>query len=486
MNKWLRRITEMQEKYGTTFKTMQDVRNFQRKHGLVVDGKIGEKTEAKIRELYAQRPPAKGSTPDNPIQLPEVTVTAPKVDKRSALGKIADDFIANDPIFGKRRQKVVGEHYGEDNPFRQGNDMVANAIANTALTAATGMGVYNLGASLITQGARGIIPLAATIGGAAVGQQAFDQAIEGATGKTWDEHLARGGMDDYGRALFKPGAWAGSYGAGKAANAVLNGIPNAKPWLENTLPRMTMTSEGAVELQPGQTLTLSGRPVGFQNSGQGNFGYQSRFTTKTGGGRGSAAGQKGRVQTSQGNGGRRVPGGVQERVMGDRRVGKGGANGETYTNPFSEYTPGLPWSGWLPWAGKQYVPTITPPPEEPPKLNVPEFRLEEFKPYEDPFLKWYAKQPEGTTQTYQGDKVHRAGPYLIKRTNPDPISTVRLVGDQQGFVVPDSTTVRYNTQIAPQVNVLQGGVPAEATRSKEKITGYKIGGKLKRNPNFKF
>lgn len=323
--------------------------------------------------------------------------------------------------------------------------MVANAITDVALTAMTGMGVGNLVKSVAAQGAKSIIPLAATVGGAAVGQQAFDQAVEGATGKTWDEHLARGGMDNYGRALFKPGAWAGSYGAGKAANAMMNGIQNVKPWLENSLPRMTMTSEGAVELQPGQTLTLSGRPVGFQNAGQGNFGYQSRFTTKTGGGRGSAAGQKGRVQTSQGNGGRRVPGGVQERVMGDRRVGKGGANVETYTNQFSDYTPGTPWSGWLPWGGKQYVPTITPPPEEPPKLNVPEFRLEEFKPYDDPFLKEYAKHKDGETFLYSGDPNHKKGWYFVKRTVADPVSTVRLVGDNKGFVVPDSTTVRYNT-----------------------------------------
>lgn len=47
MEKWLKRITEMGEKYGTTFKTMQDVRNFQIKHGLVVDGKIGPETEKK-------------------------------------------------------------------------------------------------------------------------------------------------------------------------------------------------------------------------------------------------------------------------------------------------------------------------------------------------------------------------------------------------------------------------------------------------------
>ena len=52
MDKWLKRITEMSEKYGTTFKTMNDVKRFQKKYGLKVDGKIGPKTEAKIKELY--------------------------------------------------------------------------------------------------------------------------------------------------------------------------------------------------------------------------------------------------------------------------------------------------------------------------------------------------------------------------------------------------------------------------------------------------
>lgn len=471
MNKWLRRITEMREKYGTTFKTLQDVRNFQRKYGLQVDGKIGEQTEKKIRELYEQHPP-KGSD-RNPIQLEEVVVTAKRPDKRNALQRAWDDFKENDPIFGKRRQRLVAKHYGPDNPFRQGNDLVANAIIDAGLTAMTGVGVGNLVKSVATQGVKALPALAATVGGAAVGQQAFDTAVEGATGASWDEHLTRAGMDPYGRALFAPGAWAGSYGAGKVTNAVVN---NARPWMENSLPRLTMTPQGPVMLQPGQSLTLSGRPVGFQNAGQGNFGYQARFTTKSGGGRGSAAGQSGRVQTSQGNGNQRIPGGVQNRVMSDIVPGRNGGT-QTFSFEPTLFPTTPPWSGWLPWMGEQYVPpvpVVAPPVEAP----VEDFRLEEIRPYEDPFLKWYAKQPEGTTQTYSGDPIHKAGQYVIRRTKADPRSTVRLVGDNQGFVVPDSTTIQYNTSAQPQVNILPGGVPAEATRSTEKITGYKIGGKL--------
>lgn len=458
----------MREKYGTTFKTMQDVKNFQRKYGLQVDGKIGKDTERKIRELYEKQPP-KGSE-RNPIKLKEVVVTAKKPDKRSALQKIWDDFKENNPIFGKRRQRLVAEHYGSNNPFRQGNDIVANAIIDTGLTAVTGMGAGNLVRSVVTQGVKALPALAATFGGAAAGQQVFDAAVKGATGVSWDGHLARAGMDPYGRVLFVPGAWAGSYGAGQATNAV---VTNARPWLENSFPRLTITPEGPVTLQPGETLTLNGRPVGYQNAGQGNFGYQGRFTTKSGGG-GSAAGQSGRVQTSQGNGSQRIPGGVQNRVMSSRVAGRSGG-AQTFSFNMTPFPAVTPWSGWLPWFSEPYVLPVAPTVVEVP---VEDFRLEEIRSYEDPFLKWYAKQPEGTIQTYSGDPVHKAGQYVIKRTKPDPRSTVRLVGDNQGFVVPDSTTIQYNTTALPQVTVLPGGVPAEAVRSNEKITGYKIGGKL--------
>lgn len=456
MNKWLRKISQMGEKYGTTFKTMQDVRNFQRKHGLKVDGKIDTQTENKIKELYNQNPP-KGSE-KNPIQLKEVVVTAKKpVKEKGSVQGVLDNFVENDPIFGKRRQRLVAQHYGSDNPFRQGNDLVANAIIDAGLTALTGVGAGNLVRSVATQGVKTIPALAATVGGAYAGQTAFNAAVEGTTGASWDEHLAIAGMDPYGRTLFAPGAWVGSAAAGKATNAVVN---NARPWLENSLPRLTMTPEGSIMLEPGQSLTLSGRPVGFQNSGQGNFGYQARFTTKSGG-RGSAAGQSGRVQTSS----QGVTEGVQNRVMNDRVTGRGGSS-KSFTFNTTPFTSNTPWSGWI---GAQYAQPMAPPIMQPP---VEDFRLEEIRPYEDPFLKWYAKQPEGTIQRYSGDQIHKAGSYVISRTKADPKSSVRLIGDSQGFIVPDSTTVHYNTTAIPQVNVLPGGVPMEATRSKEKITGY--------------
>lgn len=111
---------------------------------------------------------------------------------------------------------------------------------------------------------------------------------------------------------------------------------------------------------------------------------------------------------------------------------------------------------------------------------VEDFRLEEIRSYDDPFLEWYSKQPEGTIQSYSGDPNHEAGLYIIQRTKADPQSTVRLIGDNQGYIVPDSTEIHYNTSAQPQVNILPGGVPVEAVRSTEKITGYKTGGKLYR------
>lgn len=133
--------------------------------------------------------------------------------------------------------------------------------------------------------------------------------------------------------------------------------------------------------------------------------------------------------------------------MSDRIAGRSGG-AQTFSFDMTPFPAVAPWSGWLPWIGEQYVPPVAPmvPPVEAP---VEDFRLEEIRPYEDPFLKWYAKQPEGTTQTYSGDPIHKAGQYVIRRTKPDPRSTVRLVGDNQGFVVPDSTTIQYNTTALP-------------------------------------
>lgn len=473
MNKWLQKINEINEKYMTTFKNMQDVRNFQKQHGLLVDGKIGSQTEKKIKELYEQNP-IKGS-PENPIMLKELVVTAPdtRSNARKAWDRFYKDFTKNDPIFGERRRQLVDRYYGPNNPFRQANDEVANAVQNVGGLFTLGLGASGITRALAQYGLRAVPGIATAVAGAYAGDKLFDSAFEGVTGTSWNQRLADAGMNGMGRLVFNPGAALGSYGLSKLVNGV---VVNGRSWLENTNPRTIITSQGPMVLNPGETVTLNGRPAGFQNASQGNFGYQSRFTTKSGGGRGSAAGQSGRVQTSQGNGNQRIPGGVQNRTMRDRVSGNNGNFVEQYTFTPSPYTPveGI----WFPWMGSTVQPTVLVPPAMPP--TVEDFRLEELRPYDDPFIKWYAKQPEGTTQWYFGDPIHRSGLYQIIRTNPDPQSTTRLVGDNQGYVVPDSTTVQYGVPAVPQVNVLQGGVPAEAVRSNEKITGYRIGGKLNR------
>lgn len=471
MNYWIRRIEEINSKYGTTFKNLQDVKTFQKRHGLVVDGKIGPKTEAAIQETAKSAAP-KGSE-KRPFKLAEVEVVAKKPDK--TFSRVKDSMETN-PIWGKRRVAGVARSYDKNNPFRQANDELANGIYDAGLTYLTGAGIGSGIRYLATQGLKAVPVIAASIGGAAAGQEVLDEAVEGATGKPWDQHLQEAGMDQYGRMLFTPGAWAGSYGAGLGMDKV---VQNTGPWLLNQFPRLVMTSQGPITLQPGEQITLTGKPVGYQTSGQGNFGYKAHYTGKAGGARGSSAGQKGHVQTSNraqaSNGVYTRPGSVQQRVMGDVRTGTASGT-ETYSNPYVEYNPSQ-WVGWFPWQGESYTPPVVPP--QTPPVVQPETRLEEYKPYRDPFLIWYAKQPENTTQYYSGDPIHKAGEYIIKRIYGDPKSTVRLVGDQEGYVVPDSTTIYYNRFIPQQVNVLQGGVPADAVRSTEKITGYKIGGKLK-------
>ena len=470
-NKWLKRIQEMREKYGTTFMTMEDVYRFQVKYGLKKrDGKIGPETEGKIKELYINRKPKVGMSESNPFVLPELVVTAPKVDKRSRVEKIVDDFATNDPIFGQRRQELVSRYYDEKNPFRVGNDMVANVIMDAALTALTGVGLGSLAKQLVSQGTKALPTILATVAGAEGGQELFDQAILKMTGRPFDQYLQESGMDRYGRALFKPGAWAGGYGAGKVANTVMSG--NAQAWFENIIPRYTITSQGMVKLAPGETISWGPRPAGYQTGTQGTSMYQGSYTTKGGYGRGSSAGQSGRVQAASG---RQTTEGVQHRVMKDINS-KGAKGSETYTHGNTPYTePGS--AGFIPVPGMPYIPIVPPvtPPGTPPQEPI---RYEEYTPYEDPFIKWFGKQKEGTTAYYQGDPNHREGWYKIKRTKADPKATRRRVADEEGQVVPDSTTYKYNVTRGPEVNKLQGGVPKEAKRSDEKIIGFRSGGSL--------
>lgn len=435
-------IDNINKKYGTSFETVQDIKNFQKQYGLKVDGIVDKHTAKMIQDVQKE--------PLGPYTLPELTVSAKKPDTRNTWQKFWDNQVEYNPFFGKQRQRLVGKYYTKDNPFRQGNDFVGNLALSAPLTGIGLRGLGNMASYALAQGINTLPAVTAAVAGGQVGQSLFNDAITATTGIPWDQHLEQAGLNSYNRALFAPGAYAGSYLAGSAANQIVN---NARPWLENSLPRMVMTPEGPIMALPGETITFRGRPLRYQDSGQGNFGYEGVYTTKSGGNRG-------RVQTHTGNTYMRIPGGVNPRMMRDIQKGKG--RDFTMETEFSPYkAPG--WAGFIPW-------DLSIRPEE--VLGEDNFRLEEYKPYDDPFLKWYAKQPEGTTQFYTGDPNHRAGNYVIMRTKADPVSTVRVVGDDEGWVIPDSTQIFYNQYVNPQVNRLQGGVPDEAVRSSEKITGY--------------
>ena len=480
MDKWLKKITEMSEKYGTTFKTMNDVKRFQKKYGLKVDGKIGPKTEAKIKELYdkthkpskyklATKYTEKDKDAQGVYQLDGVEVTVPQLSfwekqKRSLANQWAD-FQKNNPIFGSTRREVAQKYANTD--FRKASDDVANAIFDLFLLASSVGPATKIGKALASKELPQILAkLGISFAGAELGAMTFDELYKQITGKSYYEAADEMGLWDINKGLTNPGGWMGGYAASYTADAFPTMVKNVRPWFEGQFPRYAWTPEGVIELQPGESYTP--RLPESQNT----FVYKNRFTTKTGGA-GSSSGQKGRVQrTGQG-----ATSGVQERVMQDTKTTKRGKKGKTVTNEveFAPYNlepvvvPNVTWYN---------VPQEVPPVVIVPPTPQPDYRLEEYKPYEDPFLKWFAQQPRGTTQYYEGDEVHAPGWYLIKLAKADPKSTTRVVGDSEGYIIPDSTSIQYNVVVPEQINMLEGGVPAEAKRSNEKITGYKIGGKL--------
>lgn len=369
---------------------------------------------------------------------------------------------ATNPIWGERRRDIVGKYYDTNNSFRQGNDDVANTIMSIVLTTATGLGLGSVAKTLMTQGVKALPGVLAAIAGAKGGQEALDAVTQEMTGRTWTEHLDDAGLSDYNQALFQPGAWGGSYAASKAVNGL---IMNGPQWVANQIPRTTITPKGPIEVQPGEVVdVVTGRPISFSQTPQGVSVYKGNWTTKTGA-QGSSSGQPNRVQVSNS-----IPGGVQRRVMLDIN-GVPGNNVTTYNyyNPYASMS-GVP-GYMLPWFTT--VPLETPP-FTPPEYN---FRYEEYTPYDDPFLNWFGEQKgtdtENTIQYWNGENSSwPAGPYWISwSTNGDPKSERRRVGDQQGYVIPDSSSYKRTETPRDEVNVLYPGVPDNAKRSNEKIRG---------------
>jgi hypothetical protein len=360
---------------------------------------------------------------------------------------------------------LVTKHYGDNNPFKQANDQVANAISDVGLTMVTGAGLGNLARGLLENGVRYIPALTGAIAGAAGGQWLTDKAVEAATGYPMDWHLEKAGMDPYGRALFKPGAWAGSIVGSAMGDGMVN---NGMNWFYNSAPRMAMTPRGPVMVEPGETVTVEGsRPTGMQEGVQGNTGYKGTYTTKTGGGRGSASGQSNRVGAGQGNGHQQVPYGVQTRTMASQNSTRSGSQSYSFENGWRPYSPTT--FGWMPYEGEEvpyrYV-----------RLTPETYEEEEPINYDQDFVTWYGQQPNNTVQYFKGSEGHPAMWVQIDRSGNPPTSrtvtreaTRRDVGDQQGYIIPDSSSVKEGKAEGPSLQRVSGGVPAKAKRSKKKI-----------------
>lgn len=392
-------------------------------------------------------------------------------DAISSIKRFNYEFSENDPIFGRKRRVLVDRYYGADNPFRQGADDAANLVTTVAMAPGIGNGLGNVVNYAVTNGVKSIFPIATAIAGGAAGAQLWNTGYEAVTGHDYNEDLANMGVNGLNRTLMNPGGYLGSYAGGYMGDAVLN---NGYATLSGTQPATVMTSQGPVTLQPGETITFNGRPITYQQAGQGNFGYQRGYTTPKGV-RGSASGQSNRVQSNAGTSGRTSSNAVQSRTMRDTRSGKGKVS-ETYSNtpvPFVAPT----WNGYMPWFG--YVPVeppVTPPVTPPATPPVePENRVVETTEVRDPFAKWFSRQKEGTVQYYEGDVNHGPGWYYIiwgGNVGETPWTQRRVGTYPEGRVVPDSSRVSPGAT-ENSVTVIPGGVDPNATVSEtEFIRGF--------------
>lgn len=416
--------------------------------------------------------------------------------------RFRDDFVKYDPIFGARRRSLVSKYYDKNNPFREGADIVGNVSSDILLSMLGLKGMGSLLTAMRTAGAAYVPSLMGTLAGGYAGQKLLDNVLIDTTGKPMTQHLKDAGFDTYGQVMFSPGAWLGSAAGSWAGTKATQALVNIEPWFYNSTPKLAITPEGPVEIMPGEVVSGQGSyPTGYQNSSQGVSGWRGNYTTKTGSG-GNASGQSGRVQTHQGNGTTRIPGGVQSRVMSNvnnSSSGQTAKTGYTVSRPPMAYEE-IPWvPNFIPFPNTTFThlvapPVVTPviPPVAPPPADI---RFEEKTEYDDPWIRWYASQPEGTVQTWEGDPESSkpAGKYKIHRVKGENfVIDRRRVANDEGFVAPDSTSYNirkvnnynYNTH-APIINELEGAVDPRAIIDYNQNIFYKKGGRLIPKKRFK-
>ena len=385
--------------------------------------------------------------------LPEVTVTRTKQYQPVSFGQALSNAFS--PLFGKQRVETAKRgwtKYPETmQAFVDGQNTAANALMSTYLLGAGVVPTVETVAEMTVPQA--IATVGGGVAGGAAGAEVLNTALKANTGMTWEEAAVRNGVWPVNAIGTNPGGAVGSAVGSYITSSIAN---NFVPILANNNPRIAMTPNGPVMVKPGDLLRVPAEPISYQNAPQGQTRYQARYTGKPSGAKGSSAGQGGHsVKT---NGTKTTSRGVSNRVMSDIQSGQG--QGPVITTPFTPYNP----MGQALWTPFGYMPD-TPLPVAPPVVEPePEYRYVEEKPYIDPFITWYGKQKEGTTQYYSGSEGHPAGQYVIHRTKADPKATERNVYDQNGYLVKDSTTITPNVAVPYHLDKVLGGVPAEAER----------------------
>lgn len=288
--RWLQRMQEINQTYGTNFQNLEEVAEFQRAFGLVGDGKIGPKTESKIQSIITNESASSdydyndpnlfvptsyfGLSDDSILALNNINTQVANglngnvnpenyestifwadqngnLVPQSKLRKWRDSQIqllqqqtnpeeeswvdymggrVSDFINGIKRDyarwKETAGKYDRSNPFRQGSDDVANTIFAIALTACAGAGLSGLYSTLVKGGVAALPEVLATLGASYAGEELWEAAVLEITGETWDDLQKRAGIYGYNRALNQPGAYAGGYAGNTAYRTAVKNAPS--------------------------------------------------------------------------------------------------------------------------------------------------------------------------------------------------------------------------------------------------------------------
>lgn len=359
----------------------------------------------------------------------------------------------------KSHKNAASTKTGRDvlNAFKEANDITGNAVLSIAMTPAMLKNAATIG-NLLTSGQIGTV--ASGIVGSVAGATALEKSVEKATGKPYSEHMRDAGMNSFNTMITHPGAFLG----GTIGSGMYSGVKN-NMYSGTQGVRQVYGPQGPVVVEPGQTYT-------FKTSTPTGYSYTGNYTgVKSGTGRGQGNGwtvsSGGRTQGKSTSYGRST----NVETKAGKQISE-----DIYSNPILPFVPVS--TMWTP------IPTVLP--EDTVSqyklfiVTSPEsgYRYQEIRPDEEfeRWKKWYGgqKENEGTVQTYP----ETGKPYYIDYSGENFSKGTYRVGDENGYVVPDSTrTFKTNSPINYNLKQVQGAVPSEAKRSNENLF-YRNGGKL--------